>query len=60
MGWDAEAPEHGDGGHLTREERRYWRDNDNMMRWWSGCVTALVIIMPGLYLMMIPKLNQNI
>merc|ERR1719486_572780 len=46
MGWDAEAPEHGDGGHLTREERRYWRDNDNMMWWWSGCVTALVIIMP--------------
>ena len=47
MGWDAEAPEWGEGGHLTREERRYWRNNENMLWVWCGIIVALVIIMPG-------------
>merc|ERR1712137_1266812 len=46
MGWDAEAPEWGEGGHLTREERRYSRNNETMLWWWAGCICALVIIMP--------------
>ena len=47
MGWDAEGPEWGEGGHLTREERRYWRNNEKMLWWWMGCICALIIIMPG-------------
>merc|ERR1712183_1060418 len=46
MGWDAEAPEIDDGGHLTRGERRYWRDNDRMLWVWSGIITAVLIIFP--------------
>ena len=47
MGWDAEAPEWGEGGHLTREERRYWRNNERMLWVWCGIIVALIIIMPG-------------
>lgn len=48
MGWDAEGPSPwGDGGHLTREERRYWNYNERVLWWWSGCITALLFIMPG-------------
>jgi hypothetical protein len=46
MGWDAEAPQWGEGGHLTREERRYWRNNETMLWVWCGIIVALIIIMP--------------